>query len=128
MPPLSAPRRAFTLIELLVVLAIIATLATLVAPRLISRVDRAKEVVLRENLRTTRDVIGKFYGDHGRYPESLSELVERRYLATLPFDPVVDSDSTWVLVPAPAGYGGAVYDIRSGAPGQAADGSTYATW
>lgn len=58
---LSAPRRGFTLIELLVVLAIIATLATLVAPRLIDRVDRAKEVVLRENLRTTRDVIGKFW-------------------------------------------------------------------
>ena len=67
-------RRGFTLIELLVVLAIVATLLTLAVPRYFGKVDAAKETVLRENLRTTRDVIGKFYGDTGRYPESLERL------------------------------------------------------
>ena len=67
--------RAFTLIELLVVLGIVALLLTLAVPRYFGKVDATKETVLRENLRTTRDVIGKFYGDTGRYPETLDELV-----------------------------------------------------
>ena len=84
--------------------------------------------MLRENLRTTRDVIGKFYGDVGRYPDSLDELVERRYLAALPLDPLTDSAATWTLVPPPEGYKGAVYDLKSGAAGDGSDGRPYAQW
>lgn len=121
-------RRGFTLIELLVVLAIVATLATLVLPRYLGRVEAAQEAVLRENLRTTRDLIGKFYGDHGRYPDSLQELVDRRYLAALPHDPVQGSADAWVITPPPEGEKGAVYDLHSGAPGNGRDGSAYAQW
>lgn len=121
-------RLGFTLIELLVVLAIVATLLTLALPRYFGKVDATKETVLRENLRTTRDVIGKFYGDTGRYPETLDELVEKRYLATLPFDPIIESNAGWTLVPVPEGYKGAVYDLRSAATGRAADGTAYAEW
>ncbi len=121
-------RRGFTLIELLVVLAIVATLLTLALPRYYGKVDAAKETVLRENLRTTRDVIGKFYGDVGRYPDSLDELVERRYLASLPLDPITESAVTWTLVPPPEGYKGAVYDLKSGAAGDGSDGRPYAQW
>lgn len=120
--------RGFTLIELLVVLAIVATLLTLALPRYYGKVEVAKETVLRENLRTTRDVIGKFYGDTGRYPESLQELVDKRYLGGVPWDPIVESAEAWTLVPAPEGTKGAVYDIRSTAPGRAIDGSSYAQW
>jgi general secretion pathway protein G len=120
--------RGFTLIELLVVLAIIAVLLTLVVPRYYGKIDASKEVVLRENLRTTRDVLGKFYGDTGRYPESLEELVERRYLASAPYDPITESSETWTIVPVPDGYKGAVYDIRSAAPGGGANGTSYADW
>ncbi len=121
-------RRGFTLIELLVVLAIVATLLTLALPRYFGKVDAAKETVLRENLRTTRDVIGKFYGDVGRYPDSLDELVERRYLAALPLDPITESAATWTLVPPPEGYKGTVYDLKSGATGDGSDGKPYAQW
>ena len=82
--------KGFTLIELLVVLAIVATLLTLVAPRYFSQLETSKEVVLKDNLRSTREVIDKFYGDIGRYPDSLDELVEKKYLRSLPFDPVTD--------------------------------------
>jgi general secretion pathway protein G len=34
-----------------------------------------------------RDAIDKFYGDNGRYPETLDELVTRRYLRNVPDDP-----------------------------------------
>ena len=118
----------FTLIELLVVLAIIATLATLVAPRYINQTEAAKEAVLRDNLRLTRDVIDKFYGDTGRYPESLEELIEKKYLRNLPFDPISESDSTWQLIDVPSGYKGRVYDIKSNSVGNGRDGKPFNQW
>ena len=121
-------KRGFTLIELLVVLAIISTLMLLVAPRYFSKVDESKEAVLRDNLRLTRDVLDKFYGDNGRYPETLDELVEKKYLRALPVDPITDSATTWKTVPAPEGYNGTVYDLHSGAAGVARDGRNYADW
>lgn len=120
--------RGFTLIELLVVMAIVAVLATLVAPRYFNQVDASKEAVLRENLRAVRDVLDRFYGDTGRYPESLGELVERRYLRELPVDPMTESSQTWQLVRPPEGYKGEVFDLRSGATGQGRDGKAYAEW
>lgn len=118
----------FTLIELLVVLAIVSTLLLLVVPRYFNKVDESREAVLRDNLRTTRDVLDKFYGDTGRYPETLEELVEKRYLRGLPVDPITESTTTWQVIPVPDGYKGAVYDIRSGAEGIARDGNKYADW
>ena len=91
-------------------------------------VDAAKEAVLRDNLRTTREVIDKFHADLGRYPESLGELVERNYLRALPHDPLTASSETWRLLPVPEGYRGVVYDLRSGAAGQGQDGSRFADW
>ena len=118
----------FTLIELLVVLAIVASLLTLVAPRYLNQLEASKEAVLRDNLRTTREVLDKFYGDLGRYPESLEELVEKRYLRALPRDPVTESTATWQIIEAPDGYKGAVYDLKSGAPGQGKSGQPYGEW
>ena len=121
-------RRGFTLIELLVVMAIIATLLSIVAPRYFTHLDRAREAALRETLVVVRDAIDKFHGDTGRYPESLEELVSRRYLRTLPIDPVSESSETWILLPPPAEpaeptdpadtqAASGVWDIRSGAGG-----------
>jgi general secretion pathway protein G len=117
----------FTLIELLVVLAIVSTLLLLVVPRYFQHLDAAKESVLRENLRITRDVIIKFYGDIGRYPNSLEELVERQYLRTVPIDPFTESATTWTLTAPPSGYPGSVYDIHSGVT-DTKQGSRYADW
>jgi general secretion pathway protein G len=118
----------FTLIELLVVLAIVASLLTLAAPRYLNQLEASKEAVLRDNLNTTRQVIDKFYGDLGRYPETLEELVEKRYLRTLPMDPVTGSTGTWQIIEAPDGYKGVVYDIKSGAAGNARTGQPYGEW
>jgi general secretion pathway protein G len=120
--------RGFTLIELLVVLGIVALLLTLAAPRFFPSVDKTKETILAENLRTTRAVIDQFYADTGRYPDSLDQLVEKRYLPRLPFDPVLDSDAGWVLVPPEDPSRGKVYDIRSGAEGKGRNGKPYSEW
>ncbi|MFZ6756045.1 type II secretion system protein [Undibacterium sp. Ji50W] len=115
-----ADRRGFTLIELLVVLAILSLLLTIAVPRYFHSVQQSKEAVLKKNLHVTREVIDKFYGDTGRYPQSLDELVERRYLRSLPVDPVTDSTATWLLITPEKG--GGVYDIQSGAQGITRDG------
>jgi general secretion pathway protein G len=105
------------LIELLVVLSIVALLLTLAVPRYFQSLDHAKETVLVDNLRQTRDVLDKYFADTGRYPDSLGELVEKKYLKTLPFDPVTNSDATWTIEPPKEGYKGKVYNLHSSAPG-----------
>ncbi|MDP1610448.1 MAG: prepilin-type N-terminal cleavage/methylation domain-containing protein [Reyranella sp.] len=121
-------RRGFTLIELLVVMTIVAILLTLVAPRYFRHVDNSKEIVLRQNLEQVRDAIDKFRADSGKLPASLEDLVDKRYLRGLPVDPITESKDTWTLIPAKSGEPTGLADIRSGAPGKAADGSLYADW
>jgi general secretion pathway protein G len=119
--------QGFTLIELLVVLSIIALLLTLAVPRYFHSIDTAKEAVLAENLHIVRETIDKFYGDKGRYPETLDELVSERYLRSLPYDPITGSAGTWTIIaPETSGAKGNVFDIRSGAPGSTADGKLFA--
>lgn len=110
-------RRGFTLVELLVVLAIVALLLTLAVPRYFHSVDNARETVLLDNLATARATIDRFYGDTGRYPNSLDELVEKKYLRQVPFDPIANSSTAWILVPPADGSKGAVFDLRSSATG-----------
>jgi general secretion pathway protein G len=130
MPPSRGrgPQAGFTLIELLVVLAIVAVMLTLAVPRYFNQVDAARDAVLRDNLRTTREVIDRFHADRGRYPDSLEELVEKNYLRALPTDPVTDSATGWTILPPPDGIAGRVFDLRSSAPGAGRDGKPYAQW
>jgi general secretion pathway protein G len=151
---LHRPPRGFTLIELLVVMVIIATLLTLAVPRYFASVERSKEAVLKQSLRTMRDAIDKYYADNEKYPETLEALAAGRYLRSVPVDPVTGSAATWITVaPSPdrganrtadgsrladanpgadasriAGARGGVYDVKSGAPGAASDGTAFAEW
>jgi len=118
----------FTLIELLVVMAIIATLLTLAVPRYFGSIEKSKEAVLRENLNQMRDALQKYYGDKGKYPDALEALAAEKYLRKVPVDPVTESSTTWVVVAPDDPKKGAVFDVRSGAPGQASDGTSYGDW
>lgn len=117
----------FTLIELLVVMAVLAVLASMVAPRYIDKVDTARETVLRHDLIGLRTAIDQFYRDQARYPQTLDELVTKRYIRAIPVDPVTDRADTWILVP-PADGAKTVFDVKSGANRRARDGSEYASW
>lgn len=121
-------RSGFTLIELLVVMAILATLLSIAAPRYFQSVERAKEATLRTDLRLLREAIDKYQADTGRLPDSLQQLVDQRYVRSVPVDPVTGEASDWLLVPHPDGATSGVCDVRSGALGVALDGTSFAQW
>ena len=120
--------RGFTLVELMVVMAIIALLLSLALPRYFKHLETSRETILKQDLAVMRDAIDKYHGDTGRYPDGLDELVSARYLRALPVDPITERADTWQIV-APSGTAaGEMYDIKSGAPGTAHDGTAYADW
>jgi general secretion pathway protein G len=121
-------KHGFTLIELLVVMAIIALLLAIAMPRYFNHLERSRETILKQDLAVVRDAIDKYHGDRGRYPDSLDGLVSERYLRALPVDPLTERQDTWQVVAPPGDEAGALYDIKSGAPGTAHDGSSYADW
>jgi general secretion pathway protein G len=120
--------RGFTLVELLVVLAIIATLLSLAAPRYFQHVERAREAVLKENLATLRDALDQYHADKGEWPPNLSTLAEARYLRKMPVDPLTERTDTWREVPAQGEGEHGVSDVKSGANGNAVNGTAYADW
>jgi prepilin-type N-terminal cleavage/methylation domain-containing protein len=131
--PLQRATSGFTLIELLVVLALVGLLASLAAPRYLRSLDVARERALVTSLSVMRDAIDQFAADQGRWPQSLAELAEARYLRAVPLDPVTGEPGTWIEIGAaspPAGgiAAGGIDDVRSGAGGRGSDGRPYAEW
>jgi general secretion pathway protein G len=121
-------KSGFTLVELVVVMAVIALLSSLAMPRYFGSMEKTREAVLRENLALTRQALDKYYGDNGKYPESLEQLVSGKYLRSLPRDPITDSSSSWIIVPPDVPEKGVVFDLKSGATGSARDGTEYMEW
>ena len=137
-PRVGRCQRGFTLLELMIVVGIIAILASLAAPYYRGAKRKAQEAVLREDLWILRDVIDQYYADKGQYPASLEELVTVGYIRKVPVDPMTGSNGTWELIEVNQGVddsfdeeeisAGGVYDVRSGSPGQALDGSYFSDW
>ena len=129
----AAAAAGFTLIELLIVIALISILASMGIVQYKNSTQSAKEAILKTDLFRMRDAIDQYYADKTKYPASLDALVTDGYLRKLPEDPITKSADTWQTVPAEPDPGNpsaepGIYDIKSGAPGTALDGSSYSDW
>ena len=79
--------RAFTLIEVMVVVAILAVLAALIVPRVMSRPDEARVVAARQDIASLLQALKLYRLDNLRYPtteQGLAALVTRPTLAPAP--------------------------------------------
>jgi general secretion pathway protein G len=84
----SRPSQAgFTLIEVMVVVAILAILAALIVPKVMSRPDEARIVAAKQDISTITQALKLYRLDNLRYPTSeqgLASLVTRPTLAPVP--------------------------------------------
>jgi general secretion pathway protein G len=140
----------FTLIELLIVMAIMGILLSIAAPNLKQSIIRAREAVLQEDLFQIREAIDQYYSDNGKYPDALTDLLNKdektkSYLRAIPKDPFTNA-ADWITVApeggAEGGTGGGtssgsdsgsqsqgnVFDVHSASPLIALDGTAYNTW
>ena len=125
---MTGKRRGFTLLELLVVMAIIATLLTIAVPRYFRSLQRSREAILKQDLTTLRESIDKFYGDTGKYPQTLALLVEKHYVRSIPVDPIAKAADKWLLVNSEDPEDNGVKDVKSGAEGKGENGVPYVAW
>lgn len=68
--PNNRRRRGFTLIELLVVILILAILAAMIVPRIVSRTSEAKQAKARGDLVNLRKMLDTYRLDVGMYPST----------------------------------------------------------
>jgi general secretion pathway protein G len=119
--------------ELLIVITLIVVLAGIGLATYTTSVTRSKEAVLKEDLFRMRDAIDQYYADKNRYPADLPSLVTDGYMRGVPKDPLTDSTASWQTVMSDADASNptaspGVYDVKSGAPGAALDGTNYSDW
>lgn len=120
--------KGFTLVELLVVLSILALLLTLAVPKYFTSIEKAKDATLKQDLNTLRESLDKYYADNGKYPNTLEDLVEHKYIRKLPVDPITEKTTTWIFIPPEPPLEGDIYDIHSGSKAVAKDGTRYEDW
>jgi general secretion pathway protein G len=140
-------KRGFTLIEMLIVITVIAILAVIVVPRLLSATRRSREASLAANLKQLRDAVERFEANTAAWPPSLTDLMaadgsgisadadgrglsidrsayDGPYLRTgdgnLPVDPFTGG-ADW-------NYNNSTGEVHSNATLTALDGSAYSTW
>lgn len=134
-PRRAARRRGFTLIEIIIVFTLIGILVGLALPSYKYSLRKARETVLKTDLYEMRKLIGQYYNDKGKYPNSLKTLVDDGYLRSVPIDPMTKSAESWVEVREEPKYEEmqpgdelGVVDVQSASEEKAIDGTAYNTW
>jgi general secretion pathway protein G len=118
----------FTLLELVMVMTIIVILAAVGVTSYQHIQLKARETILREDLRTMRKMIDQYAADKEKLPQSLDDLVTDQYMREVPVDPIT-GQKDWVVdmgddtVSRDGGTG--VVDVHTAAAGEGSDGVAY---
>jgi general secretion pathway protein G len=118
----------FTLLELVMVMTIIVVLAAVGVTSYQHIQSKARETILKEDLRTMRKMIDQYAADKERLPQALDDLVSANYMRDVPPDPIT-GQKDWVVdmgedtVSRDGGTG--VVDVHSAAGGEGSDGIAY---
>ena len=118
----------FTLLELVMVMTIIVILAAVGVVSYQHIQLKARETILKEDLRTMRKMIDQYAADKEKLPQSLDDLVTAGYMRDVPIDPIT-GQKDWVVdmgddtVSRDGGTG--VVDVHSAAAGEGSDGAAY---
>src|ERR1044072_5268176 len=80
--------RVFTLLEMVMVMTIIVVLATVGVVSYQHIQLKAKEEVLKQDLKTMRKLIDEYQADREQLPKALDDLVTAGYMRDIPIDPL----------------------------------------
>lgn len=129
--PLGRPGQCstgFTLLELVIVMTIMVTLAAIGVVNYRRITEKAKETLLKDDLKTMRKLIDQYSADKETLPDSLDDLVSGGYLREVPIDPV-SGKTDWDLEmgddPFSRTAKQGVIDVHSKAPGADAEGRAF---
>ena len=124
----SGVERGFSLLELMIAMFILVILLSVALPTYQRSVQHAKETVLKENLWQIRKGIDQYASDKGKYPQTVNDLVEGKYLREMPVDPIYDKPE-WKEVmgedPLNPDAGEVLKDVKSMAEGTDSLGTAY---
>jgi len=126
----TAPRAncGFTLLELVMVMTIIVILAAVGVVSYQQIQLKARESVLKQDLRDLRRALDQYAADREKLPASLDDLVTAFYIHDVPMDPIT-GDKNWTVdmgedtISRDGGQG--VIDVHSSAPGNDSEGTAY---
>ena len=117
-------RRRIILALLLVAVAVLIWLL----PRENYSPRRAREAVLRQDLKTLRDQIDNYTMDKQKPPESMDDMIESGYLRKIPTDPMTGRNDTWILQWSSDPKKPGIVNIHSGSRSISSQRTPYSEW
>jgi general secretion pathway protein G len=118
----------FTLLELVMVMTIIVILAAIGVVSYQKIQLKARESVLKQDLRDLRKCLDQYAADREKLPTSIDDLVTAGYIHDIPVDPIT-GEKDWVIdtgedtISREGGQG--VTDVHSAAAGTDSEGVPY---
>jgi general secretion pathway protein G len=122
----------FTLLELVIAMTVMVTLASMSVIGYQRVQQKAKETLLKDDLKSMRKIIDQYGADKEALPQSLDDLVSQGYIQEIPVDPMT-SQADWDItigddpLAHDAGTQG-ITNIHSKSGGTGSDGKAYSDY